>query len=140
MLAAAAAPASHPSSLRVPLPCAQVISKATVPLFKYEDVETGVKIDISFDVANGPEVTAAPTRPCPLPSLPPPLPCLPLPFPPCLLSPLSFSSLSFPPLSFSPPSPFLPSPFPSLPSPLPLRPRRDRSDCSPTIAIRPRPS
>eukprot|EP00192_Tetraselmis_astigmatica_P005246 CAMPEP_0117658106 /NCGR_PEP_ID=MMETSP0804-20121206/5687_1 /TAXON_ID=1074897 /ORGANISM="Tetraselmis astigmatica, Strain CCMP880" /LENGTH=528 /DNA_ID=CAMNT_0005464605 /DNA_START=120 /DNA_END=1707 /DNA_ORIENTATION=- len=32
----------------------QVIAKATVPLFKYEDIETGVKLDISFNVANGP--------------------------------------------------------------------------------------
>lgn len=27
-----------------------------MPLFKYEDVETGVKIDVSFNVANGPAV------------------------------------------------------------------------------------
>lgn len=43
----------------------QVISRATVPLFKYEDIETGVKIDISFDVANGPAVRPAALHPGP---------------------------------------------------------------------------
>lgn len=34
----------------------QVIAKAKVPIVKFEDAETGYAFDISFDVANGPEV------------------------------------------------------------------------------------
>lgn len=33
----------------------QVISRAKVPLVKFDDVASGVSVDISFDVANGPE-------------------------------------------------------------------------------------
>lgn len=35
---------------------AQVIAKAKVPIVKFEDAETGYAFDVSFDVANGPEV------------------------------------------------------------------------------------
>ena len=34
----------------------QVIAKAKVPIVKFEDAETGYAFDVSFDVANGPEV------------------------------------------------------------------------------------
>jgi DNA polymerase sigma len=34
---------------------AQVIGKAKVPIIKFNDVETGLSFDISFDVANGPQ-------------------------------------------------------------------------------------
>ncbi|KAI7844721.1 hypothetical protein COHA_001808 [Chlorella ohadii] len=37
----------------------QVIAKAKVPIVKFEDAETGYAFDVSFDVANGPEVRAA---------------------------------------------------------------------------------
>lgn len=33
----------------------QIIAKAKVPIIKFEDVESGINFDISFDAANGPE-------------------------------------------------------------------------------------
>lgn len=38
--------------------CVQVISKAKVPIVKFEDVATGLAFDVSFDVANGPKTAA----------------------------------------------------------------------------------
>lgn len=38
------------------MPTRQVISKAKVPIIKFEEAESGYNFDISFDVANGPEV------------------------------------------------------------------------------------
>lgn len=37
-------------------PARQVIAKAKVPIIKFEEAESGYNFDISFDVANGPEV------------------------------------------------------------------------------------
>ncbi len=34
---------------------AQIIAKAKVPIIKFEDTQSGVNFDISFDAANGPE-------------------------------------------------------------------------------------
>ena len=34
----------------------QVIAKAKVPIIKFEEAESGYNFDVSFDVANGPEV------------------------------------------------------------------------------------
>lgn len=39
-------------------PRSQVISRAKVPLVKFDDTASGVSVDISFDVANGPEAAA----------------------------------------------------------------------------------
>ena len=33
----------------------QIIAKAKVPIIKFEDIESGINFDISFDAANGPE-------------------------------------------------------------------------------------
>ena len=33
----------------------QVISKAKVPIIKFEAAESGLNVDISFDVPNGPQ-------------------------------------------------------------------------------------
>lgn len=33
----------------------QVIAKAKVPIVKFEEVESGINFDVSFNVANGPE-------------------------------------------------------------------------------------
>ena len=32
----------------------QIISKAKVPIVKFQDIESNINFDISFDVANGP--------------------------------------------------------------------------------------
>ena len=71
----------------------QVIAKATVPLFKYEDIETGVKIDVSFNVANGPAVRTPETNNC----LPWPAP---RPFLPRLLVDVAVSGKSERPMGF----------------------------------------
>ncbi len=34
---------------------AQIIAKAKVPIIKFQDIQSGVNFDISFDAANGPE-------------------------------------------------------------------------------------
>lgn len=55
-------PASAAACLaRVPPPLLrlQVIAKARVPIVKFEDASSGYAFDLSFDVANGPEVRAA---------------------------------------------------------------------------------
>ena len=38
----------------------QVIAKAKVPIVKFEDAGSGYAFDLSFDVANGPEVILGP--------------------------------------------------------------------------------
>ena len=48
---------AHASCVPSP-PLLQVIAKAKVPIVKFEDAETGYAFDISFDVANGPEVSS----------------------------------------------------------------------------------
>lgn len=58
-----ASPASIHRLLRLPPTAArsrwQVIAKAKVPIVKFEDADTGYNFDLSFDVANGPEVRAS---------------------------------------------------------------------------------
>lgn len=38
-------------------PPPQVIAKARVPIVKFEEAESGYNFDVSFDLANGPEVS-----------------------------------------------------------------------------------
>ena len=50
-------PATCPLPVPCPLPAwCQVIARAKVPIVKFEDAESGYAFDVSFDVANGPEV------------------------------------------------------------------------------------
>lgn len=44
----------HVTSVRA----VQVISKAKVPIIKFDDIESGIPFDISFDAANGPKTAA----------------------------------------------------------------------------------
>lgn len=55
-------PACRPMLPCCPHSVSQVIAKTKVPICKFEDAESGYNFDISFDVANGPEVGLAGLR------------------------------------------------------------------------------